>query len=111
MWRPAMTPRGWEWWKFDYTGADAWTVAARCSSLGDDTMLEDLRAGLRIPTLLGLTLEGVQLHLHSRDELAALCKSFKRDWRDLAFKRATYGTAYGMTPKGIRRVAVADSFR
>lgn len=105
-----VAPPGHDWWKLDLTGADAWTVAARCATLGDDTMLADLRAGLRIPTLLGLALEGVAINRLTRDELAPLCRSFTRDWRDLAFKRCVYGSAYGMSPRGIRRVVVEDSY-
>lgn len=105
-----VAPPGHDWWKCDLTGADAWTVAARCASLGDDTMLADLLAGLRIPTLLGLALEGIAINKLDRDALKSLCAGFKKDWRDLAFKRCVYGSAYGMTPRGIRRVVVEDSY-
>lgn len=101
---------GMDWGKLDLTGADAWTVAARCATLGDPTMLDDLQAGLRIPSLLGLALEGKPINQMSRDDLKAACKALKRDWRDIAFKRCVYGSAYGMSPRGIRRVVVMDSY-
>lgn len=42
------------WAKCDLEGADAWTVAGQLSTLGDDTMLRDLRAKLKPAQILAL---------------------------------------------------------
>lgn len=67
----------------DLKGADGWTVAARCAQLGDRTMIDDLTAGIRIPSLLSLLMGGASFPASMpRAELRALCKAVAKDWRD-----------------------------
>lgn len=103
-------PPNHDWWKLDLTGADAWTVAARCASLGDDTLLLDLQAKLKVPVLIALAMEGRNINEIDRDGLLELSSQYKKDWRYICFKRATYGSFYGMAPKKIRSLVVNDSY-
>ncbi len=51
----------------DLSGADGWTVAAYCAMLGDDTMLEDYRAGLKPAKLLALFAREVSREINWND--------------------------------------------
>lgn len=93
----------------DLKAADAWTVAARCAQMGDPTMLRDMQAGVRIPSLISLLMEGVAIPQDHR-ELAALCKTIKKDWRDYAFKKGTYLSFYMGSAALIQRETVRESW-
>lgn len=93
----------------DLKSADAWTVAARCAQLGDPTMLRDMQAGVRIPSLIALIMAGERIPT-DHAELAKLCKTVKRDWRDYAFKKGTYLSFYMGSASLIRRETVRESW-
>lgn len=68
----------------DLSGADGWTVAAHCASLGDPTMIDDYYAGLKpakIVALMHLQREGKlpdvlkDINSLTRQELKHLCKT------------------------------------
>lgn len=97
--------------QWDLKNADGWTVAARCALQGDPTMLEDLKAGIRIPSLLALMMGGA--HFPSgfdRAELRRLCKTVTKDWRDIAFKVGQHGSNYGGSPQLIQRTTVKETW-
>lgn len=93
------------WLKADLEGSDAWTVAAQMAVLGDDTMFEDLKAGLKPALLLALaTKYGDQL-MSSRDRvmLKGLATENKAFFKTPAGKQSydttkavSHGTNYKM---------------
>jgi hypothetical protein len=95
----------------DLRGADGWTVAARCAQHGDPTMLLDLKAGIRIPSLLALLMGGAVFPpSFDRAELRKLCKAVVKDWRDYAFKKAQHLSNYLGSPQLIQRETVRESW-
>lgn len=89
--------------KCDLKGADGWTVGANLASLGDTTMLDDLRFGLKPASILCYAWRhGAHSVIgKSRPELAALCKEVKKsDWDYFAAKQCIWGFCYLM---GIRK--------
>lgn len=93
----------------DLKAADAWTVAARCAQQGDPTMLRDMQAGVRIPSLIALLMAGVSIPA-DHHELAKLCKTVPKDWRDYAFKKGTYLSFYMGSAALIQRETVRESW-
>lgn len=83
----------------DLSGADGWTVAAHCAALGDPTMLDDLRAGVKIAKVIALmfkhgpdVVRGI-----SREQLKALCDTIsKSDPLYFGAKCCQHGSNYGM---------------
>ncbi len=95
----------------DLKGADGWTVAARCAQQGDPTMLLDLQAGIRIPSLLALLMGGATFAAnYDRVELRKLCKAVVKDWRDYAFKKAQHLSNYMGSAALIQRETVRESW-
>lgn len=102
--------------QIDLKTADAWTVAARCAQLGDHTLLLDMQAGIRLPSLLSLLMRGI--HLPSdRAQLREMCKQEKRQneasgdsWRDYAFKKGIYLSFYMGSAGLIQRETVRESW-
>lgn len=125
----------------DLAGADGWTVAAHCASLGDSTMLEDYLAGLkpaRIIALMYMALEGdirgwreknnssptepflreslatISKHFNalSRPELKTLCREVDSDgWLYFGSKRVQHGTNYGAQPAIVSDIILKDSYK
>lgn len=86
----------------DLSGADGWTVAAHCSALADDTMLEDYYYGLKPAKLLALGLKyGPQiLSCKDRNELLERSREIeKADWQYFVCKIAQHGSNYLMGGK------------
>jgi hypothetical protein len=83
----------------DLSGADGWTVAAHCASLGDPTMLEDYQAGIKPAKVLCYLLRhgAHSLARKSREEILALTKSISsKDWDYFACKIGQHGSCYLM---------------
>lgn len=82
----------------DLSGADGWTVAAWCAKLGDPTMLEDLKAGIKIAKIIAaMTKHGPELASFDRELLKAYANEIKKD--DplyFASKCVQHGSNYGM---------------
>jgi hypothetical protein len=87
-------------YQFDLEGADNWTVAAECARLGDNTMLEDLRAGLKPAKILSLI-----VHLGADKVRGLIRNEIKQELRDAkdmpgwlypACKAGVHGSSYLM---------------
>lgn len=102
-----------EHWFFqcDLEGADGWTVAAYSAMLGDPTMLDDYRAGLRPAKILVLMLEGRPgVDFSDRESIRAACKSISKDsWNYFACKRVQHGASYLEGKVTIARNILKDS--
>jgi uracil-DNA glycosylase len=96
---------GYKWLKCDLEGADAWTVAGQLARLGDDTMLRDLRAGLKPALILAIAQSfGEDLITADQATLLGYVKQhkafFKRDPSGIRLydtsKSVSHGTNYMM---------------
>lgn len=85
--------------KCDLKGADGWTIGANLASLGDSTMLDDLRFGLKpahFPCYERRHGKG-STRGKSRQELKELFTEIKKsDWDYFAAKQCTWGFFYLM---------------
>lgn len=125
----------------DLSGADGWTVAAHCKSLGDSTMLDDYLAGLkpaRIIALMYMELEreiagyratnnaeppalwyaqavaNISIYFNnlSRADLKKLCKQVPSSgWLYFACKRIQHGSNYGAQPPTVSDIILKDSHK
>jgi len=102
---------GYDFYQVDLTGADSWTVAAECLALGDPTMWDDLRAGLKpAKALSALYLDGPGANKLPRAELLARCKELPKDWLYAAAKKCTHGSNYGEGDVRIAETLLKDSW-
>lgn len=84
-------------YRFDLEGADSWTVAAELAALGDDTMLEDLRARLKPAKVLCVAYLRPG-NLSSREEIKAKLKELEPGmdaWIYPGAKSSIHGSSYG----------------
>jgi uracil-DNA glycosylase family 4 len=96
----------------DLSGADGWTVGAHLSRLGDPTMLDDLRAGLKPARIICYMLRHghTSLHGHTRSEIGQLIQEVKKeDWDYFACKQGIWGTCYTMGPLKLQTVILIQS--
>src|SRR4029079_7298895 len=87
-----------DFFQCDLSGADAWTVAAHCKSLGDPTMLDDLIFGIKIAKVIACMFKhGPEISLLPRAELLKLTETIsKQDAIYFASKCCQHGTNYDM---------------
>lgn len=118
-----------DFWQFDLSGADAWTVGADLAALGNDTMLEDLRYGIKPSKVLLLMLQYLRtgrkpadVNKLDRAELKRLTKPLGTDVDDfnygqglkpdelyLCMKRVQHGTNYVAKPETVSNTIFKDT--
>lgn len=107
---------GHDWYRLDLTGADLWTVAARVAAEGDSTLLDDLRAGIRIPSLVGMMVEGYQPG-SDRQQIAADARAYKAamtpkdKWKDAVWKAGSHLSNYKGGPTQIQKKVIKDTYK
>lgn len=103
---------GYWFFQVDLSGADGWTVAAHCARLGDPTMLDDYKYGIKPAKVLALLYEhGPRINNIPRVELKEMCKTVDTDdWRYFAYKRVQHGTNYGMGERTMAAQILKDSY-
>jgi DNA polymerase I-like protein with 3'-5' exonuclease and polymerase domains len=92
---------GFHLFQCDLSGADGWTVAAHLAALGDPTMLDDYRSGVKPAKVLCYMLRhgADSLRGKTREEIKALTKPISsKDWDYFACKIGQHGTSYLMGP-------------
>lgn len=103
------------YWLFqcDLSGADGWTVAARCLSHNDPTMWDDYSFGLKPARIIALMYQhGVEATQCDRAALKERCKTVDDDgWLYFACKRIQHGTNYGMQEKTMATQIMQDSYK
>lgn len=94
--------------QLDLSGADGWTVAARCDEQGDSTMWDDYMYGLKPAKILFLMVyperfgykTSAEINQLDRATLKALCKSIDSDGKDydmyFGCKAVQHGSNYMM---------------
>lgn len=105
--------RGMDFSGCDLSGADGWTVAAWCARLGDTTMLDDYKFGLKPAKILALMYtHGATINKLTREELKKLSKSVSGDgWLYFACKCVQHGTNYGMKERTVADTILKQSYK
>ena len=112
---------GYYFFQCDLSGADGWTVAARASQLGDPTMLDDYRAGIKpakVIALMYMQMQGQLPHVSvnindlPRDEVKRLTKV--TDIPDSLYavcKAVQHGSSYDMGPNTMANNILLQTFK
>lgn len=101
-------------WMFqcDLSGADGWTVGAHLNSIGDPTMLLDLRGKIKPAAAICYMLRHGNHSLvgKTREEIKVMLKDVKGDdWDYFACKQGIWGTCYLMGPDKLATVIAKNS--
>ena len=114
-------------WQLDLAGADAWTVACDCAALGDSTMLEDIRSGIKPSKVLLVMLAEIRagrdpanVNRWDRDRLRNETQSVDTSSdvdasagygakAYLCMKRVQHGTNYDAKPGTVVEVIFKDT--
>lgn len=103
----------------DLEGADGWTYAAHAARLGDPTMIEDYRAGMKPAKIIGLQYWfGGPVNRIPRSELKwthdnlfPVVKKLAGEWVYLGCKRVQHGGSYKMGIPTMQWNVLHDSFK
>jgi uracil-DNA glycosylase family 4 len=121
-----------DFWQFDLSGADGWTVAAELAAIGHPTMLDDYLYGIKPALVLQLMLnehaagrDPRAVSLLARDTLKAQTKALKKwidenelktdsegrpvVWQYLCCKRVQHGSNYDMQAERTAELVFGDS--
>ena len=93
--------KGYHFFQCDLSGADGWTVGAHLAALGDPTMLDDLKFGIKPAARICYMLRhgNYSLRGKERPEVKELLKEVKKtDWDYFGCKQGIWGTCYLMGP-------------
>ena len=105
-----LADEGYYLFQCDLAGADGWTVAAYCAMLGDSTMLDDYKAGIKPYAKIALKIAGRELDYRNRDEVKAAIKRWKMtEIEKLMAKKVQHGGAYLEGGLTISRNILKDS--
>lgn len=88
--------------QLDLKGSDGWSIGAQMAALGDPTMLDDLKFGLKPAQIVAFILRhGPQsVKGRAREELKVLLKEItKESWEYFVSKQGIWGTCYTMGPR------------
>lgn len=100
--------------KCDLKGADGWTIGAYMASLGDSTMLDDLKFGLKPAQIVAYILKHgateIQHYANDRPKLKELVSEIKKDdWEYFVSKQGIWGTCYTMGPRKLAERVFIES--
>lgn len=101
---------GYYMFQCDLAGADGWTVAAYCAMLGDSTMLEHYRFGIKPYAAIALKLAGRDVDFTNIPAIKEATKKWKMSPTEkLTAKRTQHGGAYLEGGLTISRNILKDS--
>lgn len=113
-----LADEGFYYFQCDLEGADGWTVAAQCASVGDSTMLDDYYAGnkpAKIIAAMFMHQQGDLIHdplTMSCEDLKELCDTIEYpEWLYFASKRVQHGTNYLLGIPTMIQQIVEDSYK
>ena len=100
--------------KCDLKGSDGWSIGAYMTMLGDSTMLDDLKYGLKPAQIVAYILRHgagqMQQHSRDREKLRELCAEIKKeDWEYFVSKQGMWGTCYTMGPRKLAERVFIES--
>lgn len=93
-----LADEGNDFFQFDLSGADAWTVAADLAALGHPTMLEDLKYGLKPSRILLLMLQYLKDKKNVNDVLRMDRAMLKKLTSHLGGEKDTFDYGNNLTP-------------
>lgn len=99
--------------QLDLKGSDGWTIGAHLNALGDPTMIDDLRFGIKPAARLCYMLRHGNSSLvgKPRSEIKELLKEIKgEDWDYFACKIAIWGICYTMGPDLLADKILEESY-
>lgn len=110
---------GYSFFQCDLEGADGWTVAAHCKRLGDSTMFDDYKAGMKPAKLIALMyIFGTDINKLSRpdlkylhDRVFPLVLKAVGKWLYLGSKRVQHGSNYLMGIPTMQQNVLQDSYK
>ncbi len=102
---------GHDFYQVDLTGADSWTVAAEAKALGDPTMWDDMKGGLKPARALSVLYVDGGMGL-PREAMVARSKALVKDypWLYSAAKKACHGSCYGEGEVKMAETILRDSW-
>jgi len=93
-------PEGWDFYKADLEGADSWTQAAALCAIGDERLMNDLKAGLKPAQALALSiLYGPDVLMKTTQELITLVNA--KDANGVGVLKSDKGKMYYAIAKAI----------
>lgn len=98
--------------KCDLKGSDGWTIGAYMAMLGDSTMLDDLKFGLKPAQIVAYILKhgSASIRNKTRPELKEMLKEIqKEDWQYFVSKQLIWGTAYTLGPRKAAELVFVES--
>jgi uracil-DNA glycosylase family 4 len=100
--------------KCDLKGADGWTVGAYMAMLGDSTMLDDLKFGLKPAQIVAYILKHgaslIEQYAQNRPKLKEIVSEIKKDdWEYFVSKQGIWGTCYTMGPRKLAERVFIES--
>lgn len=110
---------GYDFFQADLEGADGWTVAGHCKRLGDPTMFDDYRAGMKPAKIIALMYWfGAEINSLDRDSLKfahdklfPIVKKLVGEWLYLGCKRVQHGSNYLMGIPTMQLNVLRDSYK
>jgi uracil-DNA glycosylase family 4 len=104
---------GYEFFQCDLSGADGWTVAAHCASLGDDTMLRDYHAGIKPARVIAaMYTHGYSIaNLPIPDLKEAIKRTAISEALYFTCKRVQHGSNYMMKKNTMSTVILKDFWK
>lgn len=110
---------GFDFFQCDLEGADGWTVASHCKKLGDPTMFDDYKAGMKPAKIIALMYWfGAEINQLDRDSLKfahdslfPIVKKLVGEWLYLGCKRVQHGSNYLMGIPTMQLNVLRDSYK
>lgn len=107
-----LADEGYHLFQCDLSGSDGWTIGAYMAMLGDPTMIEDLRAGIKPAAVVCYMLRHGTSSLHgkTRPEIKELLREVKSEDHDyFSCKQGIWGICYTMGPDRLATVIAKKS--
>jgi DNA polymerase family A len=108
-----LADEGYYMFQCDLKGSDGWTIGAHLASLGDSSMLDDLRTGIKPAARICYMLRHGNSSLlgKTREEVKELLKEIKKDdWDYFSSKVGIWGICYLMGPDLLARQIAEESY-
>ncbi len=107
---------GHQFFQCDLAGADGWTVAAHCASLGDPRMLDDYYNGIKPAKVISLMYKhGSEVNKWSLDKVREESKGVTEEgpdgWLYFTSKQVQHGSNYGLKAAAMSKRIMLTSYK